>query len=206
MWIRGKDNSSTSDKDNGSTSDTETYKDRYDSGAAAGSVRCNLRHSQRKTTFEVEKRHARRCIKISYYNVTDEQVKKFMDLCPVCICTKEKSNDDANDDAVVNVKKRPIMKTEDDFCVDLDEFKDLIPVLKKNYGLEESPDFPLGAGDIGSILDLNRAERRYLVQDGSSISKGVHVLSRVSNDINSVFFASIGKSKTVRPKHRRDVE
>jgi hypothetical protein len=36
-------------------------------------------------------------------------------------------------------------------------------------------------------LQLNAAGRRYLVQDGSSISKGVDVLSGVSNDINSVF-------------------
>jgi hypothetical protein len=44
-----------------------------------------------------------------------------------------------------------------------------------------------GEGDILSIFQLNRAGRRYLVQDGSSISKGVDVLSGVSNDINSVF-------------------
>jgi hypothetical protein len=34
---------------------------------------------------------------------------------------------------------------------------------------------------------LNAAGRRYLVQDGSSISKGVEVLSAVSHDINCVF-------------------
>jgi hypothetical protein len=71
--------------------------------------------------------------------------------------------------------------------VDLDEFKDLIPVLKKNYGLEDFPRLDLGAGDIRCILDLNRAGRRYLVQDGSSISKGVAVLSRVNDDTNSMF-------------------
>jgi hypothetical protein len=77
---------------------------------------------------------------------------------------------------------------EDNFSVDKVEFKDLIPALKKNYGLEETTDFHYrGAGDIRSILQLNRAGRRYLVQDGSSISKGVDVLSRVNNVINSVF-------------------
>jgi hypothetical protein len=40
---------------------------------------------------------------------------------------------------------------------------------------------------VGAILRLNKAGRRYLIQDGSSISKGVEVLSRVNNDINSVF-------------------
>jgi hypothetical protein len=72
--------------------------------------------------------------------------------------------------------------------VDNDEMKDLIPVLTKNYGLEEFPRLRLGAGDVNSILQLNRAGRRYLIEDGSSISKGVDVLSRVSSDINSVFF------------------
>jgi hypothetical protein len=40
---------------------------------------------------------------------------------------------------------------------------------------------------VDAILRLNAAGRRYLVQDGSSISKGVEVLSRVNNDINCVF-------------------
>jgi hypothetical protein len=71
----------------------------------------------------------------------------------------------------------------------LDEHKskDLISVIKKNYGLEEIQDLQSDSGDIRSIFDLNRAGRRYLVQDGSSISKGVAVLSRVNDDINSVF-------------------
>jgi hypothetical protein len=34
---------------------------------------------------------------------------------------------------------------------------------------------------------LNKAGRRYLVQDGSSISKGVDGLSKVNNDINCLF-------------------
>jgi hypothetical protein len=35
---------------------------------------------------------------------------------------------------------------------------------------------------------LNRAGRRYLIEDGSSISKGVDVLSAVSDEIDCVFF------------------
>jgi hypothetical protein len=73
------------------------------------------------------------------------------------------------------------------YNMDEDETKALFLVLKKNYGLEEISGFPHGLGDIRSIFDLNRAGRRYLVQDGSSISKGVDVLSGVSDDINSVF-------------------
>jgi hypothetical protein len=74
-----------------------------------------------------------------------------------------------------------------DFSLEGDEIKDFIAVLKKNYGLEEIRGLQQCAGDFRSIFDLNGAGRRYLVQDGSSISKGVHVLSRVSSNINSVF-------------------
>jgi hypothetical protein len=73
------------------------------------------------------------------------------------------------------------------YGMDEDETKYLVPVLKKNYGLEELPGLHHGEEDIRSIFELNRAGRRYLVQDGSSISKGVDVLSGVSNDINCVF-------------------
>ncbi len=54
-------------------------------------------------------------------------------------------------------------------------------------GMEEFLGLRLGAGDIRSIFDLNRAGRRYLIEDGSSISKGVAVLSCVNDEINSVF-------------------
>jgi hypothetical protein len=70
------------------------------------------------------------------------------------------------------------------------EDKQMAVLLKKNYGLESLPDINQEnkVGDVGAILRLNRAGRRYLVQDGSSISKGVEVLSAVSNEINCVFF------------------
>jgi hypothetical protein len=63
----------------------------------------------------------------------------------------------------------------EDSCGDDDKTNDLIPVLKKNYGLEELPGLHHGAGDICSIFELSR------------ISKGVAVLSRANNDVNSVF-------------------
>jgi hypothetical protein len=74
-----------------------------------------------------------------------------------------------------------------------DEDKQMGALLRKNYGLESLPDFEWnpnnGAGDVGAILRLNAAGRRYLIEDGSSISKGVDVLSRVNDDddINCVF-------------------
>jgi hypothetical protein len=70
-----------------------------------------------------------------------------------------------------------------------DESKEMASLLKKNYALESLPNIDMEdpVGDVGAILRLNAAGRRYLVQDGSSISKGVEVLSRVNNDINCVF-------------------
>jgi hypothetical protein len=69
------------------------------------------------------------------------------------------------------------------------EDKQIASLLKKNYALERLPDIDLEneAGDVGAILRLNRAGRRYLVQDGSSISKGIEVLSEVNNEINCIF-------------------
>jgi hypothetical protein len=66
-----------------------------------------------------------------------------------------------------------------------DEDKQMAVVLKKNYALERLPD--IKGGDVGAILRLNEAGRRYLVQDGSSISRGVKLLSAVNDDINCVF-------------------
>jgi hypothetical protein len=74
-----------------------------------------------------------------------------------------------------------------------DESRQMASLLKKNFALESLPDINLKdlvgdvVGDVGAILRLNGAGRRYLIEDGSSISKGVEVLSRVNNDINCVF-------------------
>jgi hypothetical protein len=59
----------------------------------------------------------------------------------------------------------------------------------KNYGLERL-DLDIPCEDdktIKAILMLNAAGRRYLIKDGSSISKGVDVLSAVSDEIECVF-------------------
>jgi hypothetical protein len=42
-------------------------------------------------------------------------------------------------------------------------------------------------GTVKAILRLNGAGRRYLIKGGSSISKGVDVLSAVSDEIDCVF-------------------
>jgi hypothetical protein len=70
-----------------------------------------------------------------------------------------------------------------------DEGKQMAALLKKNYSLETLVDLELNyeAGDVSAIWRLNAAGRRYLIEDGSCISKGVEVLSRVNHDINCVF-------------------
>jgi hypothetical protein len=70
-----------------------------------------------------------------------------------------------------------------------DEDKQMAALLQKNYAMESLPaiDLKNEAGDVGAILRLNEAGRRYLIEDGTSISKGVEVLSDVSNAINCVF-------------------
>jgi hypothetical protein len=71
------------------------------------------------------------------------------------------------------------------------EDKQMASILKKNYALESLPRIKpeIYEGDASSILRLNAAGRRYLIEDGSSIAKGVEVLSRVNNEdsINCVF-------------------
>jgi hypothetical protein len=67
--------------------------------------------------------------------------------------------------------------------------KQMAALVKNNCALESLPDIDLedGVGDVAAILRLNAAGRRYLIQNGSSISKGVQVLSMVNTDINCVF-------------------
>jgi hypothetical protein len=63
--------------------------------------------------------------------------------------------------------------------------KRIAKILQKNYALESLPNI-VSLGDVDAILRLNAAGRRYLIEEGSSISKGVGVLSRVNNEINCV--------------------
>jgi hypothetical protein len=69
------------------------------------------------------------------------------------------------------------------------EDKRMASLLKKNYSLERLPNtnFRNLERDVDAYLRLNEAGRRYLIEDGSSVSKGVEVLSVVSNEINCVF-------------------
>jgi hypothetical protein len=67
-----------------------------------------------------------------------------------------------------------------------DDDKLIVKMLKKNYALETLPEMQ-NRQDASAILRLNAAGRRYLIEDGSSVSKGVEVLSAVCSDVNCVF-------------------
>jgi hypothetical protein len=58
-----------------------------------------------------------------------------------------------------------------------EEVNQLVCILRKNYGLEHLvPDIACADGrTVKAILRLSGAGRRYLIEDGSSISKGVDV-------------------------------
>jgi hypothetical protein len=66
------------------------------------------------------------------------------------------------------------------------EDKQVAALVKNNYALESLSDIN-EARDVGAILRLNGAGRRYLIEGDGSISKGVKVLSAVRDDINCVF-------------------
>jgi hypothetical protein len=76
--------------------------------------------------------------------------------------------------------------------ISVDEVNQVLSILKKNYGLERlKPAIPCADdgtddGTVKAILRLNAAGRRYLIKDGSTISKGVDVLSVVSDEIDCV--------------------
>jgi hypothetical protein len=65
-----------------------------------------------------------------------------------------------------------------------DEDKRMAALLMKNYTLVTISGIGR-VGVFGAILRLNKAGRRYLIEDGS-ISKGIKVLIRVNDDINCV--------------------
>jgi hypothetical protein len=79
-----------------------------------------------------------------------------------------------------------------DLILTADEVNQLVSILRKNYGLEHlEPEIRCADSSLDptvkAILRLNGAGRRYLIKDGSSVSKGVDVLSAVSDDMNCVF-------------------
>jgi hypothetical protein len=72
-----------------------------------------------------------------------------------------------------------------------DEMKRVVSLVKKKYvltkldkGLTKQDE----TGELGSILRLNKAGRRYLIDDAGSIAKGVEVLIDVRNNLGCLFY------------------
>jgi hypothetical protein len=88
---------------------------------------------------------------------------------------------------------------------DDDKIKHLISLVKKNYGLENL-DEGLSAqdktGEVGTILRLNRAGRRYLAEDASSTSDGVEVLIAVSDDLDCLLYHLLENPSLCDIEHR----
>jgi hypothetical protein len=70
---------------------------------------------------------------------------------------------------------------------DSDQVKELLSLIRKNYGLESLDDgLPDPTGELGYILRLNKAGRRYILRDPSSISGSIGVFAGISDDVNCV--------------------
>jgi hypothetical protein len=70
---------------------------------------------------------------------------------------------------------------------DSDQIEELLSLIRKNYGLEGLDDgFPDPTGEVGYILRLNKAGRRYILRDPSSIPGSIGVFAGISDDVNCV--------------------
>jgi hypothetical protein len=72
-----------------------------------------------------------------------------------------------------------------------EEMNQVVSLVKKNYSLavlEEGLCAHDTTGEVGTVLRLNQAGRRYLIEDAASIAKGVEVLIDVRNDLDCLFY------------------
>jgi hypothetical protein len=80
-----------------------------------------------------------------------------------------------------------------------------ISLVKKNYSLTEL-DEGISAhdttGEVGTLLRLNQAGRRYLINDAASVAKGVEVLIGVSYDLGCLFYHLLGNPTLCDIEHQ----
>jgi hypothetical protein len=72
-----------------------------------------------------------------------------------------------------------------------EEMNQVVSLVRKNYSLEvldEGVSAHDKTGELGTLLRLNHAGRRYLIKDAASIAKGVEVLIGVSDDLGCLFY------------------
>jgi hypothetical protein len=86
------------------------------------------------------------------------------------------------------------------------KIKHLISLVKKNYELERLDEVLCTqdkTGEVGTILRLNRAGRRYLIEeDAGSIVKGVEVLVAVRDDLGCLFYHLLENPLLCEIEHR----
>jgi hypothetical protein len=83
-------------------------------------IHYDIGHRKSKATL-------RTVVKDSFYNVTETQVEKFLDLCPVCVCNKETKRD-----AVAKTPSMDFAQFRDRFHISLIDFRN--KAMKDVYG------------------------------------------------------------------------
>jgi hypothetical protein len=79
-----------------------------------------------------------------------------------------------------------------------DQVKGLVALIRMNYGLERlDVGLPDPTGEVGCILRLNKAGRRYISRGPSSISGSIDVFAGVSDNLDCVFIHLLEISKSL---------
>jgi hypothetical protein len=89
----------------------------------------------------------------------------------------------------------------------LDEMSRVVSLLKKNYSLQVLDDDASEhdrTGEAGTLLRLNQAGRRYLIEDAASNAKGVEVLIGVSDDLGCLFYHLLENPTLCDIEHQYD--
>jgi hypothetical protein len=85
------------------------------------------------------------------------------------------------------------------------EMNQLVSLVKKNYSLAHLG-YPVSehdkTGELDTLLRLNQAGRRYLIEDATSIARGVEVLIDVSNDLGCLFYHLLENPTLCDIEHR----
>jgi hypothetical protein len=91
----------------------------------------------------------------------------------------------------------------------VEEMNQLVSLVKTNYSLANL-DAGVSAhdktGELGTLLRLNQAGRRYLIKDAASIAKGVEVLIDVRNDLSCLFYHLLENPTLCDIEHQHDTK
>jgi hypothetical protein len=158
-------------------------------------LRTNKAIKSLKVDLTVGATHPRVSVFLRHITGMPQENASLEDMC-IQICTPYQMKSEEFADFVTALQHNTTLKFFNfrgcgincgDLVLTHDEDKQTAALLKKNYALEVLHNIE-EARELQTILRLTAAGRRYLIEDGSSISKGVEVLIRVNNDTNCVFF------------------